>query len=233
MCYFKTSKFKANQAENDLAFTFDETSWMGGNPMICIQNKRGTGRAILLTLFLAFLLPAGAAPAQAAGGTSVSMDGKDVNSSTVVVLPKDAAVAFSLKLNGTYGKGYTSGNGTVAQTGTVQRFADGQAVYAVKAVGQPGESAGLYIDGEKILEMKIAAGAVCPACGETDCAFVQVEDGSWRTDGEQRDCVHYAYGKDTREAMDVYNIYTCSKCGASPKMQTGIAHRWICHGSRG
>ena len=81
--------------------------------MICIQNKRGTGRAILLTLFLAFLLPAGAAPAQAAGGTSVSMDGKDVNSSTVVVLPKDAAVAFSLKLNGTYGKGYTSGNGTV------------------------------------------------------------------------------------------------------------------------
>lgn len=150
MCYFKASKFKANQAENDLAFTFDETIWMGGNPMICIQNKRGTGRAILLTLFLAFLLPAGAAPAQAAGGTSVSMDGKDVNSSTVVVLPKDAAVAFSLKLNGTYGKGYTSGNGTVAQTGTVQRFADGQAVYAVKAVGQPGESAGLYIDGEKI-----------------------------------------------------------------------------------
>ena len=116
-----------------MAFTFDETIWMGGNPMSCIQNKRGTGRAILLTLFLAFLLPAGAAPAQAAGGTSVSMDGKDVNSSTVVVLPKDAAVAFSLKLNGTYGKGYTSGNGTVAQTGTVQRFADGQAVYAVKA----------------------------------------------------------------------------------------------------
>ena len=57
MCYFKASKFKANQAENDLAFTFDETIWMGGNPMICIQNKRGTGRAILLTLFLAFLLP--------------------------------------------------------------------------------------------------------------------------------------------------------------------------------
>ena len=66
------------------------------------------------------------------------------------------------------------------------------------------------------------SGRVCPACGETDCAFVQVEDGSWRTDGEQRGCVHYAYGKDTREAMDVYNIYTCSKCGASPKCKPGL-----------
>lgn len=201
--------------------------------MICIQNKRGTGRAILLTLFLAFLLPAGAAPAQAAGGTSVSMDGKDVNSSTVVVLPKDVAVAFSLKLNGIYGKGYTSGNGTVAQTGTVQRFADGQAVYAVKAVGQPGDSAGLYIDGEKILEMKITEGAVCPACGEADCAFVQIVTGEWRADGAERPCVHYAYGQDARESQSVAHVYTCTQCGTSSRLQTGIAHRWICHGSRG
>ena len=163
--------------------------------MICIQNKRGTGRAILLTLFLAFLFTGGRR-AGTGGGRDQRLNGwQRCEFQHSGRLPKDAAVAFSLKLNGTYGKGYTSGNGTVAQTGTVQRFADGQAVYAVKAVGQPGESAGLYIDGEKILEMKIAAGAVCPACGETDCAFVQVEDGSWRTDGEQRTVYIMPMGK--------------------------------------
>lgn len=121
----------------------------------------------------------------------------------------------------------------MAQTGTVQRFSDGEAVYAVKAIGQLGERAGLYIDGEKVLEIEIAAGAACPACQKTGCASVQVEYGAWHTDGEQRACSHFAYGQDAREAMDAYNAYRCAACGAASQLKTGTAHRWICHGSRG
>ena len=161
------------------------------------------------------------------------MDGKAVPSGTVVALPEGSVAAFSLKLDGSLGTGYTSGNGAVAQTGTVQRFSDGEAVYAVKAVGQLGERAGLYIDGEKVLEIEIAAGAACPACQKTGCASVQVEYGAWHTDGGQRACSHFAYGQDAREAMDAYNAYRCAACGAASQLQTGTAHRWICHGSRG
>lgn len=141
---------------------------------------------ILSAMLLTFFIAAEAAPVQAAGRAELVMDGKAVSPGTVVALPKGATVAFSLKLDGTYGMGYTSGNGAVAQTGSVQRFSDGEAVYAVKAIGQLGDSAGLYIDGEKILEMKITEGAVCPACGEVDCAFVQIVTGEWRADGAER-----------------------------------------------
>ena len=156
-----------------------------------------------------------------------------VPSGTVVALPEGSVAAFSLKLDGSLGTGYTSGNGAVAQTGTVQRFSDGEAVYAVKAIGQLGERAGLYIDGEKVLEIEIAAGAACPACQKTGCASVQVEYGAWHTDGGQRACSHFAYGQDAREAMDAYNAYRCAACGAASQLKTGTAHRWICHGSRG
>ncbi len=201
--------------------------------MVHIPRKRGINRMILSAMLLTLFIAVEAAPVQAAERAELVMDGKAVSPGTVVALPKGAAVAFSLKLDGAYGMGYTSGNGAVAQTGTVQRFSDGKAVYAVKAIGQLGDSAGLYIDGEKILEMKITEGAVCPACGEADCTFVQIVTGEWRADGAERPCVHYAYGQDARESQSVAHVYTCTQCGTSSRLQTGIAHRWICHGSRG
>src|SRR5699024_927564 len=142
---------------------------MGGNPMLHMQLKRRTNRAILSAMLLSLVLAAEAVPAQAAGRAELAMDGKAVPSGTVVALPEGSVAAFSLKLDGSLGTGYTSGNGAVAQTGTVQRFSDGEAVYAVKAIGQLGERAGLYIDGEKVLEIEIAAGAACPACKKTGC----------------------------------------------------------------
>lgn len=201
--------------------------------MLHMQLKRRTNRAILSAMLLSLLLAAEAVPAQAAGRAELAMDGKAVPSGTVVAMPEGSVAAFSLKLDGSLGTGYTSGNGAVAQTGTVQRFSDGEAVYAVKAIGQLGERAGLYIDGEKVLEIEIAAGAACPACQKTGCASVQVEYGAWHTDGEQRACSHFAYGQDAREAMDAYNAYRCAACGAASQLKTGTAHRWICHGSRG
>ena len=201
--------------------------------MLHMQLKRRTNRAILSAMLLSLLLAAEAVPAQAAGRAELAMDGKAVPSGTVVALPEGSVAAFSLKLDGSLGPGYTSGNGAVAQTGTVQRFSDGEAVYAVKAIGQLGERAGLYIDGEKVLEIEIAAGAACPACQKTGCASVQVEYGAWHTDGGQRACSHFAYGQDAREAMDAYKAYRCAACGAASQLKTGTAHRWICHGSRG
>lgn len=201
--------------------------------MLHMQLKRRTNRAILSAMLLSLVLAAEAVPAQAAGRAELAMDGKAVPSGTVVALPEGSVAAFSLKLDGSLGTGYTSGNGAVAQTGTVQRFSDGEAVYAVKAIGQLGERAGLYIDGEKVLEIEIAAGAACPACQKTGYASVQVEYGAWHTDGGQRACSHFAYGQDAREAMDAYNAYRCAACGAASQLKTGTAHRWICHGSRG
>lgn len=182
-------------------------------------------------ILLVLALPVGTA----ASAAVVSVDGRAGNSGAVVCLPKGSAVAFSLKLDdaAAFGTGYTSGNGAVAQTGTVQRVAGGEAVYAVKAVGEPGESAGLYIDGEKVLEIKIANGAACPSCRRTDSAYVQVESGGWKADGETRPCAHYVYGDDAREEQDVYNVYTCTACGNTSRISTGPAYRWICHGSCG
>ncbi len=157
--------------------------------MLHMQLKRRTNRAILSAMLLSLVLAAEAVPAQAAGRAELAMDGKAVPSGTVVALPEGSVAAFSLKLDGSLGTGYTSGNGAVAQTGTVQRFSDGEAVYAVKAIGQLGERAGLYIDGEKVLEIEIAAGAACPACQKTGCASVQVEYGAWHTDGERLQCL--------------------------------------------
>ena len=104
--------------------------------MLHMQLKRRTNRAILSAMLLSLVLAAEAVPAQAAGRAELAMDGKAVPSGTVVALPEGSVAAFSLKLDGSLGTGYTSGNGAVAQTGTVQRFSDGEAVYAVKAIGQ-------------------------------------------------------------------------------------------------
>ena len=99
--------------------------------MLHMQLKRRTNRAILSAMLLSLVLAAEAVPAQAAGRAELAMDGKAVPSGTVVALPEGSVAAFSLKLDGSLGTGYTSGNGAVAQTGTVQRFSDGEAVYAV------------------------------------------------------------------------------------------------------
>ena len=131
--------------------------------------------------------------------------------------------AFSLKLDGSLGTGpIPAGNGAVAQTGTVQRFSDGEAVYAVKGDWAVGRTCWfVHRWGKKVLEIEIAAGAACPACQKTGCASVQVEYGAWHTDGEQRACSHFAYGQDAREAMDAYNAYRCAACGAASQLKAG------------
>ena len=91
--------------------------------MLHMQLKRRINRAILSAMLLSLLLAAEAVPAQAAGRAELAMDGKAVPSGTVVAMPEGSVAAFSLKLDGSLGTGYTSGNGAVAQTRTVQRQA--------------------------------------------------------------------------------------------------------------
>lgn len=198
------------------------------------QQKKGRTARRIAALLTVLLLPVNSI-AYAAGTANVSVDGKAADSSMVVTLPKGSAVAFSLRLTdeGAFGKGYTCGNSSVGQTGTVQRIDGKDAVYAIKAVGEPGESAGLYIDGEKVLEIQIAKGAACPSCKSEDGCYVNVDIGDWKADGTERDCPHYGYGSDTREAQPVYDVYTCAKCGNTSKIITASAYRWECHGTRG
>lgn len=146
-------------------------------------------------MLLSLVLAAEAVPAQAAGRAELAMDGKAVPSGTVVALPEGSVAAFSLKLDGSPGNGLyqrerrggTGGNGpaVLRWRGCLCGQGDwavGRACWFVHRWGKgPGD--------------RNCGGAACPACQKTGCASVQVEYGAWHTDGGQRACSHFAYGR--------------------------------------